>query len=323
MSSPAPQQQQNAPSPQAYSPAPQAYSPAPQAYSPAPQAYSPAPQQSSQPSVTSPSPSAPVAAPTASPRTAPVANTPSNAPGVNQLTQIVEYEKRLLREGSQVFWGDNANVLFTNFEMFPSSDRGFNQNLNSVTRFIIILTIVMAIVTGRISVFFIGVITLFFIYLYHYFFSKKQSESFENSKTEQTKLEKLKAIQKMLFDKPTATNAFGNVLNSDIEGNPKKLPAPPVDDPKVQDAIFESAKQSMIINNPTFPDIDKKLLRNLGDVYEFEQSLQPFYTNPATTIPNDQNAFADFCYGSMISCKEGNLFACARNSEEASHYNKY
>jgi type III restriction enzyme len=41
--------------------------------------------------------------------------------------------------------------------------------------------------------------------------------------------------------------------------------------------------------------------------------MRPFYSNPGTTIPNDQGAFADFCYGSMISCKEGNAFACARN----------
>jgi hypothetical protein len=38
------------------------------------------------------------------------------------------------------------------------------------------------------------------------------------------------------------------------------------------------------------------------------------------TIPNDQGAFAEFCYGSMISCKEGNNFACARNM---SHYTNY
>jgi Ca2+/Na+ antiporter len=221
-----------------------------------------------------------------------------------------------------VFWGNNPNVLFTNFELFPTPEGTFNQNLNAVTRFIIILSIVMAIVTGRLSVFLIGILTMFFIYLYYYIFHRNRNENFENPNSEYEKLERLKAIQKMLFDKPSSVNPFGNVLNSDIEGNPKKLPAPSVEDPDVQDAIFESAKNAMILNNPTFPDIDKKLLKNLGDVYQFEQSLQPFYTNPATTIPNDQTSFADFCYGSMISCKEGNLFACGRNSE-SSHHNKY
>ena len=56
-----------------------------------------------------------------------------------------------------------------------------------------------------------------------------------------------------------------------------------------------------------------KLFKDLGDQYIFEQSLRPFNSTSSTTIPNDQGAFADFCYGSMVSCKEGNMFACARN----------
>ena len=57
----------------------------------------------------------------------------------------------------------------------------------------------------------------------------------------------------------------------------------------------------------------------MGSNFEFEQSLRPFHSTPSTTIPNDQGAFAEFCYGSMISCKEGNEFACARN--HARHIN--
>ena len=40
--------------------------------------------------------------------------------------------------------------------------------------------------------------------------------------------------------------------------------------------------------------------------------MRPFYSTANTTIPNDQGAFADFCYGSMVSCKEGNPFACTK-----------
>jgi len=71
---------------------------------------------------------------------------------------------------------------------------------------------------------------------------------------------------------------------------------------------------------PTTPGNTEKLFRDVNDQLTFEQSMRPFMSNPATTIPNDQGAFAQFCYGSMVSCKEGNLFACARNT---SHYNNY
>jgi hypothetical protein len=45
----------------------------------------------------------------------------------------------------------------------------------------------------------------------------------------------------------------------------------------------------------------------------FDHSMRNFYTNPSTTIPNDQEGFANFCFGDMISAKEGNEFALGRN----------
>jgi hypothetical protein len=51
----------------------------------------------------------------------------------------------------------------------------------------------------------------------------------------------------------------------------------------------------------------------------FEQSMRQFYSTPSTQNPDDQQAFAEFCYGSMISCAEGNKFACARNAAAMRH----
>ena len=59
--------------------------------------------------------------------------------------------------------------------------------------------------------------------------------------------------------------------------------------------------------HPDFPDIDKKLFRDLGDNIEFHNSMIPFNSNPNTEIPNDQNAFAKFCYGDMPSFKEAHM----------------
>ena len=42
--------------------------------------------------------------------------------------------------------------------------------------------------------------------------------------------------------------------------------------------------------------------------------MRQFYTNPSTTVPNNQEEFATFCYGDMISAKEGNKMALARQS---------
>ena len=72
--------------------------------------------------------------------------------------------------------------------------------------------------------------------------------------------------------------------------------------------------------NPTFPGMIDKLFNSFDDHFEFEQSQRQFFSNPATTLPNDQGGFAEFCYGEMISCKEGNRYACTRDS---ARYNLY
>jgi len=81
----------------------------------------------------------------------------------------------------------------------------------------------------------------------------------------------------------------------------------------VEKDILSQAKQFVADANPDHPDIADKLFKDAGSELMFEQSLRPFNSNPSTTIPNDQAGFAEFCYGSMVSCKEGNKFACARN----------
>jgi hypothetical protein len=102
-----------------------------------------------------------------------------------------------------------------------------------------------------------------------------------------------------------------NPLNPKI--NPEKKPAMPAFNSNVNAQILTEAKQLVAEANPGQPDISDKLFKGLGEQLAFEQSLRNFNSNPSTTIPNDQGAFADFCYGSMVSCKEGNEFACARN----------
>jgi hypothetical protein len=100
---------------------------------------------------------------------------------------------------------------------------------------------------------------------------------------------------------------------TDYEFNVDKKPAPPAFNANVNNSILDSAMTLVSEANPDQPDIADKLFKDLGEQFVFEQSLRPFSSNPNTTIPNDQQAFADFCYGSMVSCKEGNRFACARN----------
>jgi hypothetical protein len=221
------------------------------------------------------------------------------------------------------FWTDNPNVLFQSkyiMEFFPIESMTYNQKLNAISRTVIFLTLFSFFYTQNVRSLIVGVITLGSIFLLHYYHAKEtqkisglktKMEGFENPA-----LEVLKGYNtnpSTTFDFPSSTNPFSNVLIPDYEMNPQKKPAPPAFNENVNNTILENAKQMVIDQNPGQPDIADKLFMDLGEQFQFEQSLQPFYSTSATTIPNDQAGFADFCYGSMVSCKEGNLFACARN----------
>ena len=142
---------------------------------------------------------------------------------------------------------------------------------------------------------------------------KLSNDLIENFQTKNPTRELLGKPNKDIFQKPSSSNPFSNTLITDYDYNPNKKPAPPSFNSQINDDILNQAKQNVIECNPGQPDIADKLFRDLGEQLVFEQSMRPFYSTASTTIPNDQTSFAEFCYGSMISCKEGNQFACARN----------
>jgi len=211
------------------------------------------------------------------------------------------------------FWGEDPNILFKSFEFFPIDSMTYNQNLNAITRLIILITILGFIFTHNFKLIIIATITLAAIYILFTIQNKNGKEHFKNATRELIKNSKNPPTYQNTFDSPSSTNPFSNVLIPDYEFNPDKKPAPPCFNMRTNDEILNKAKQTVSEINAGQPDIADKLFRDLGEQYIFEQSLRPFYSTASTTIPNDQQAFADFCYGSMISCKEGNPFACARN----------
>ena len=98
---------------------------------------------------------------------------------------------------------------------------------------------------------------------------------------------------------PTKDNPFGNVLLSDYTNDPN---IPPACD------LFGDIDQ-----HGTMDQVEEKfgenLYRNVDDVFGRTNSQRQFYTNPSTTIPNDQSTFARWLYGDAKSCKD-NPYDC-------------
>ena len=225
------------------------------------------------------------------------------------------------------FWSENPNILFSNkhlAELYPTEGMTYNQKLNAITRTVMLLVLATFFYSGNFRILLVGIITFLAIFVLHYFHVKEQEkreskrvdgdakENFANPALDYLK-ENNMPIPTDVFDMPDSSNPFSNVLVTDHDYNPDKKPAAPAYNQTVEEDILKQAKQFVNDANPDHPDIADKLFGDMGGNMQLEQSLRPFNSNPSTTIPNDQAAFAEFCYGSMISCKEGNEFACARN----------
>lgn len=207
------------------------------------------------------------------------------------------------------FWDTDPNIILNSKylnEFFPTPEMSFNQKLNAISRCTILLMLLLFVMTTGIRYIIIGSITLGIIWFVHY------KNSFDIEEPFQTNNEP-KPIPTDLFAGSSSTNPLQNVMIQDYENADMKKPAAPSYTAEKQAEILEHTKTMIDKMNPEQPKISKKLFKSLEDNLAFEQSMRPFYSNPSTTIPNDQSSFADFCFGSMVSCKEGNSFACGRN----------
>lgn len=247
---------------------------------------------------------------------------------------IETFDNKINESESIPFWSDNPNILFHSsylFEFFPIENMTYEQKLNAVTRTVIILTLISFLLSGNVRTLIVGIVTIVAIFIMHFYHEKEKQKNTDKKPIVDTKEnfespavaylnEANKQVSDDVFSKMDTSNPFNNVLMDDYKYNPDRKPAPPAFNSNVNESILSTAKQAVLDSNPDQPDLADKLFKDLGDEYVFEQSLRPFNSNPSTTIPNDQQSFADFCYGSMVSCKEGNEFACARNQTRHTNY---
>lgn len=216
------------------------------------------------------------------------------------------------------FWGANPNALLDPahiLELFPSSDMKYEQKLNAVSRMVLVLTVVLYAFLRTWRVLIIGVLTMAAIWVLFYSQKKEKKVRFQEGFQATPAEEYIKGhmLPTNIFGEATDKNPMQNVLITDYDAAADKKPAPAAYTNEAQTNILQQTKNMIDEINPQQPRITEKLFSGLEDELAFEQSMRPFYSAANTTIPNDQGAFAEFCYGSMVSCKEGNPFACARN----------
>ena len=207
------------------------------------------------------------------------------------------------------FWLENPNILLNkNYitEIWPNNDFDLARKLNSITRIIVIMAILGYFLTKSIYIPVSAIVSLLVLVIIYK--SKNQTkaqtkEGFLSNSNQPEQGSELKKILEKEFTMPTKKNPVMNVLMNEYKENPKRKPAAPAYNQEVNEEIKNKAKKQ-----------DERLFKNLGDNISFENSMRSFYAMPNTQIPNNQKDFAEFCYGNMPSCKDGDSLQCSKNN---------
>lgn len=101
-----------------------------------------------------------------------------------------------------------------------------------------------------------------------------------------------------LCSSPTLNNPYMNVLLPDLTSFPDRPAACDITQESVQRRADDLQAHNLYVDS--------------DDIYGRRScSRRSFYTNPVTTIPNDQTAFAQWLYGKGPTCRDGFGEACA------------
>jgi hypothetical protein len=242
---------------------------------------------------------------------------------------------------SMPFWLNEPTILFNKKyigSVWPSEKMSSAEKLNAISRFVIAASLLGYLITLNLKIILVAVITLAVIAILYNVQrnqqAKEESKGAENGngngKDEQKGAKPKQNVKEgfanaMLYNElkdeytnPREHNPMMNVLLPEISYDPNRSEAAPAYNPEVEKDLNNKTKDYVV--DTTFGDgtkkqqeyIRRKLFSDIGDNYNFDSSMRSFYTNPNTTIPNDQGGFANFCFGDMISAKEGNDYALGK-----------
>jgi len=194
-----------------------------------------------------------------------------------------------------VWYTDISNFITTdNFhKILPLMYMTFEEKLNALLRFFLYLSIVLSLVMVDAKYLSIFIIAALLSYLFYQFETRDRTYA-ENFLKERD----LEIVDNKLCTRTTVENPFMNPSIVDIQYNSNRPAACDID--KVKDRVENNFK--------------KRVFKDVNDIWGKDYSAREFYTVPSTTIPNDQEGYAKWLYGTPATCKEGNGLECKRNT---------
>ena len=225
-----------------------------------------------------------------------------------------------LNNNTNIWFKDPTVLIDKNsfFQIWPCQNMSREEKINSITRLIIYLTFFGYLITQNLNILISGIITLIILVITYFILNKKHLQLLDKLNKESFSNEQMYENLKHNFTNPNTKNPNMNILLPEINDNPERLIAAPSYNKAVEREINNSVK-NIVRNNFKDPTIDEKLFRSnenefSPDEFQFEQSMRQFYTTANTNVPNNQKEFAQFCYGNMASCKDGDVEQCLKNA---------
>jgi hypothetical protein len=215
-------------------------------------------------------------------------------------------------------WTKDPLVLISRgsvLEVIPKGRTSFGRQINALTRLTILMTLVVSVWTRNLRTIVAGGIAVLTIGIYAQIVGPDRENMTSRRGAGETASETVvprtpPPVAMPRFTSPTSENPLMNVMLPEINGNPTRPPAAPAFSPLAQTKIDKVVKANAI----KAAGGDERLFRGLDAELDFDTSMRSFYSTASTTVPNDQEAFAEFCYGGMLSGKEGDPMGLERST---------
>lgn len=200
---------------------------------------------------------------------------------------------------SEKIWYDDIGGFLSSdkvFEVFPLQTMTLEQKINSMIRFLMYIGIILSLVRISTIYLLIPIIALAISYPIYEF---ERSQKYVAEKF--LKNNNIDIVDQKLCTSSSVENPFMNPTIVDIQDSPNKLEA------------CKSATNDKI-KNVVEKNFSKRVMKDVTDIWGRNYSAREFYTVPSTTIPNKQDEYAEWLYGTGATCKEGNGDKCAANN---------
>ena len=171
-------------------------------------------------------------------------------------------------------------------DFWPRPKRPLAEQVNAGVRFVTYYAFVLFVLRRNVNVLFLWLVTAGLSYVV---FESHRLDA-RNIRGVMERLNVEKGPDGTMCVPPTRDNPFMNVTLSDYETFPNRPKAC-----RVTSRYTKSRAER---------EFDHNLYVEDDDIFRRKSSSRQFYTTPSTTIPNDQTAFAKWCYGTGPSCKE-------------------